>query len=227
MTMSNVRAPERLWALVPLKSPERAKTRLAGMLSPTQRRRLLFGLATRTIAALRATRDIDAVAVITASDEVATFAQGLGTRVIVQPSEIGTAAAFSSAIDSLQPLGLSRLLMIAGDLPLISPAALDMLCAPLAGSGVIVVPDRHRQGTNALLCSPPHALTPRFGRDSFRRHLSAARSAELQTRVLYSDSLSLDLDAPEDFEELRRRSAETADTVFTMLQGVRAPLACA
>src|SRR3546814_16383230 len=103
--------------------------------------------------------------------------------------------------------------MIAGDLPLISPKALELLCAPVAGNGVVVVPDHHRQGTNALLCSPPHALTPRFGRDSFRRHLAAARVAELQTRVLYSDTLSLDLDSPDDFEELRRRCASTADIV--------------
>src|SRR3546814_13109340 len=97
-----------MWALVPLKSPERAKTRLSGMLSALQRRRLLFGLAARTIAALQATRDIDAIAVITASTEVADFAQTLGTRVTVQPTEIGTAEAFTSAIDALQPLGLSR-----------------------------------------------------------------------------------------------------------------------
>src|SRR3546814_16144279 len=64
--MSHPVPPERMWALVPLKSPERAKTRLSGMLSALQRRRLLFGLAARTIAALQATRDIDAIAVITA-----------------------------------------------------------------------------------------------------------------------------------------------------------------
>src|SRR3546814_7143292 len=119
--------------------------------------------------------------------------------------------------------------MIAGDLPLFSPKALELLCAPVAGNGVVVVPDHHRQGTNALLCSPPHALTPRFGRDSFRRHLAAARVAELQTRVLYSDTLSLDLDSPDDFEELRRRCASTADIVFTMMQGqyTTPALACA
>lgn len=217
--MSNGRPPERMWALVPLKSPERAKTRLSGMLGPAQRRRLLFGLARRTITALQATRDIDSVAVITASAEVADFAHDLGTHVILQADESGTAAAFVAAIEELEPLGLARLLMIAGDLPLISPKALELLCAPVAGNGVIVVPDRHRQGTNALLCSPPTVLTPRFGRDSFRRHLAAARSSELQARVLYSDTLSLDLDAPEDFEELRRRSAEAADAVFMMLQG--------
>lgn len=225
--MSRISPSEGMWALVPLKSPERAKTRLSGMLSASQRRRLLFGLATRTIAALQATRDIGAVAVITASAEVADFARALGTRVIMQPSEIGTAEAYTSAIDELRPLGLSRLLMIAGDLPLISPRALELLCSPGAGSGVIVVPDRHRLGTNALLCSPPDALAPRFGRDSFRRHLAAARSAGLQTRVLYSETLSLDLDAPEDFEELRRRCADTADTLLMMMRGGRceAPLA--
>src|SRR3546814_18384185 len=102
--MSHPVPPERMWALVPLKSPERAKTRLSGMLSALQRRRLLFGLAARTIAALQATRDIPAIAVITASTEVADFAQTLGPRVIVPTTETGTPEAYNSALAKPRPI---------------------------------------------------------------------------------------------------------------------------
>lgn len=213
---------QRLWAVVPLKSPERAKMRLAGMLNPAQRRQLLFLLAERVIRALQATRDVDGVAVVTASSEVAAFAARLGARVIMQPIETGTAAAFAAAMDTLRPQQLQRLLMIAGDLPLVTTAALDrLIAAGVSEPGVIVVPDRHLVGTNALLCSPPQSLAPCFGTDSFRRHLSAARAAGLQAQVLNIETLSLDLDYPEDFEELRRRCGSNDDPVLAMLQDFR------
>lgn len=193
-----------MWAVVPLKSPERAKTRLAGCLNPAQRRQLSFELAARTIAALQATPAIDTVAVVTASAEIAAFVQARGARPLLQADDTGTASAFAAAIAQLQALKLDRLLMIAGDLPLISPTALQALCAPCEGIDVTIVPDRHRVGTNALLCAPPDALAPCFGERSFERHLAAARAANLRVRVLEIDALALDLDEPADLEALRR-----------------------
>lgn len=203
-----------MWAVVPLKSPERAKTRLAGVLSPAQRRQLLFVLGERVIRALQATRGIDEVAVVTASSGVAGFAAALGARVIMQAAETGTAAAFAAAVQALRAQALSRLLMIAGDLPLVTAPAIEQLIAAAPERpGVVVVPDRHRVGTNALLCSPPGSLAPCFGSDSFRRHLAAARAAGLQTRVLHVEALSLDLDDAEDLEELQRRTGGAGDVV--------------
>ena len=62
MTSPEKQAPT--WALVPLKSRERVKSRLATVLSPEQRVRLFFALAERVIQALHATRGIDSVAEI-------------------------------------------------------------------------------------------------------------------------------------------------------------------
>jgi 2-phospho-L-lactate guanylyltransferase len=208
--------PGLMWAVVPLKSPERAKSRLAGVLSPVQRRHLLFALAERVIGSLQATRGIDTVAVVTASAEVAAFARGLGAEPILQSAETGTASAFAAAVNQLQALQLPRLLMIAGDLPLVTPAALARVVAAAAGAtpDVVVVPDRHRVGTNALLCAPPQALAPCFGADSFRRHLAAAKAAGIEARVLEIEELALDLDCAEDLQELRMRSRALAAALF-------------
>src|SRR5690348_4882516 len=102
-----------MWAVVPLKSPENAKSRLAGVLSPVQRRHLVFALAERVISALQATRGIDDVAIVTANKEIAAFARRLGAQLILQTDETGTASAFAAAVAQLQPLQLRRLLMIA------------------------------------------------------------------------------------------------------------------
>jgi 2-phospho-L-lactate guanylyltransferase len=212
-------APDSLWAVVPLKSPERAKTRLSAMLTPAQRRQLLYLLGERVIRALQATRGIDAVAVVTASAEVAAFASALGAKAIMQPVETGTAAAFAAAQQALRAQPPGRLLMIAGDLPLVSSAALQPLVdAELEAPGVIVVPDRHGIGTNALLCAPPQALSPCFGSDSFRRHLAAADAAGLRAQIMSIEALSLDLDVFEDFDELHRRNGASADALYGALQ---------
>jgi 2-phospho-L-lactate guanylyltransferase len=209
---------ERVLAVVALKSPERAKSRLAGWLSPAQRRQLLFTLAERSIRALHATPGIGPIHVVSASLEVAEFARALGAQPLLQDIENGTAAAFAHAIEQLRPQKPRKLLMLAGDLPLIDASALQSLCDAADHAPVVIAPDRHRLGTNALLCSPPGLVSPSFGSDSFSRHLLAARAATLDTRVLQMDALALDLDRPEDFNELQRLSAATADALMAALQ---------
>ncbi len=193
-----------MWAVVPLKSPDRAKSRLGSVLSAMQRRRLFFALAEQVIRALQATRGIETVAVVTSDAEVAAFTRALNAQLIRQPGDFGTASAFASAVHELRPLKLERLLMIAGDLPLVSPAALErVLAAADAVTEVVLVPDRRRVGTNALLCAPPDAMAPCFGGDSFRQHLAAAEAAGLRARVVESDELALDLDVSDDLDYLR------------------------
>lgn len=210
-----------MWAVVPLKSPDEAKSRLATVLSTVQRRQLFFALAERVIRALHATPGIEVVAVVTASAEVATFARSLHAEVIRHAVDFGTASAFASAVRHLQPLHLERLLMIAGDLPLVSPTALQQLIA-LADTqpgvaSVVIVPDRHGLGTNALLCTPPEVIAPCFGGDSFRQHLRVAELAGVPARVLESEALALDLDVAADLEYLRIKGGAPAQQLLPTL----------
>lgn len=193
-----------MWAIVPLKAPQAAKSRLATVLSPAERRELFYGLARRVIDALQATPGIEKVAIVTASDEVAHFVQESGAVVLRQSCDAGTAPAFATAVEQLRPLRLGALLMIAGDLPLVVPRAIERVLQAAADHDVVVVPDRLGVGTNALLCSPPDAIAPCFGADSFARHLAAARAAQLRSCALHVDELALDIDVAADLACLRR-----------------------
>jgi len=209
--------------MVPLKSREHAKSRLAAVLSPEQRARLFFALAERVIQALHATRGIDAVSVVTASAEIAAFARSQGATPIVQSADFGMSAAFDLAIDELQRAQPRRVLMLPGDLPWISSSALEaVLDAAGSEPGMVVVPDRHRVGTNALLCNPPRALAPCFGDRSFERHLAAARAAGVTAQVLELEALALDLDHPADLDYLRRRDGTLAAQLLGALPNVNA-----
>ena len=219
-------APEKqasTWAVVPLKSPEQAKSRLATVLSPEQRVRLFFALAERVIQVLHATRGIDSVAVVTASAEIAAFARALGAVPILQSADFGMSAAFDLAIDELQPTMPHRVLLLPGDLPLISSNALEaVLGAAGAEPGIIVVPDRHRVGTNALLCSPPRAVAPSFGGHSFERHVTAAKAVGATVRVLELEALALDLDSSADLDYLRHQDSALAAQLLGGLRSIDA-----
>ena len=204
----SVTQPSSTWALVPLKSGEHAKSRLASVLSAQQRSRLFFAMAQRVLSALRDCSGIERVFVATASPGVAAFAAQLGACPILQSAEIGMSFALSSALRRDEFSQPRRVLMLPGDLPLVSPTALaEILAVDIDEPGIVVVPDRQYIGTNALLCSPPRALTPDFGGHSFDRHLARAATAGVKATVFESSALSLDLDCPEDLDILRRSDA--------------------
>ena len=68
---------------------------------------------------------------------------------------------------------------------------------------MVIVPDRHGSGTNALLLDPPAAIEPAFGPGSFARHAALAAGAEVPVHVGRLASLELDVDTPGDLAALR------------------------
>ncbi len=218
-----------LWAVVALKSPETAKSRLRRLLSDAERRDLYFIMARKVIGALQATPGIDKVMVVTTGVEVEHFATQLGAEVIRQTRDKGTAAAFAHAVETLAARAPGdrpgSLLMIPGDLPLISVEAMTLLVNQANGRhGISIVPDRKRVGTNALLCSPPNAIPPCFGSASFEKHLAVAAAAGVTVQVHESESLSLDIDVADDLALLGAHLIGLPDSVDATLRGLLARL---
>jgi 2-phospho-L-lactate guanylyltransferase len=187
------------WAIVALKSPQQAKSRLSTALSSAQRRAVTLTLAQHVIDTLRLTPGITQVAVVTASDEVSLFAKALGAMVLRQPRDAGTADAFKFAVREMRPYQPDAVLLMPGDLPLISSAAVKQIIEGPARH-VVIVPDRHGTGTNALFCAPPAIIAPAFGAHSFQRHLAMAHAAGVPARRLDIDTLALDLDDADDLD---------------------------
>ena len=68
---------------------------------------------------------------------------------------------------------------------------------------VVIAPDRHLKGTNALLISPSGLIEYDFGENSFERHCQQVREAGARLEIVNLPSLGLDLDLPEDLELIR------------------------
>jgi 2-phospho-L-lactate guanylyltransferase len=87
---------------------------------------------------------------------------------------------------------------------MLDPRDLDRLLTGVPERYVGIVPDRHGEGTNALVLSPPGVIRPAFGEGSHARHEAAARAAEAPFATEELASLALDLDTPADLIALTR-----------------------
>jgi 2-phospho-L-lactate guanylyltransferase len=190
------------WALVPLRGLEDAKTRLGAELDPEERLELVIAMASRTLAATRDAAGIAGTVLVTADPAAAELAAAFGARTIVQRLP-GLNAALREARAVATELGATAVRVLPIDLPAVSPAALgellaDGLDALEAGRPlVVVVPDRHARGTNALLVSPPMAIEPAFGEGSLAAHTAAAVAAGAVVRQ-HGGPLTIDVDTAAD-----------------------------
>jgi 2-phospho-L-lactate/phosphoenolpyruvate guanylyltransferase len=187
-------------AILPVKSFNAAKQRLAGLLGAGSRQALAQAMFSDVLTSLRHVPGLDAVAVVT-SDRVAESA-ALGERVQVlrDTEQAGQSEAALIGIRYAQAAGYERVLLVPGDTPLVDPqdvGALLELDAPVA-----IVPDRHGTGTNALMIAPPDAIGPSFGPGSFARHVAAAQDAGIAPAVARVWPLMFDVDTPEDLADL-------------------------
>jgi 2-phospho-L-lactate guanylyltransferase len=198
--------PMRTLAILPVKSFDAAKRRLAPTLGSGLRRALAQAMFTDVLTSLRRVPGLDSVAVVTA-DPVADAA-ARGERVLVLPdtAQAGQSAAAAIGIAYALTEGFERVLLVPGDTPLLDPgevAALLRVRRPVS-----IVPDRHGTGTNALVLRPPDAIAPSFGPGSLERHVAVAAAAGVANAVEKVPTLMLDVDTGADLSALTAALAE-------------------
>ena len=156
---------------------DNAKTRLASELPLGPRKALVEAMYTDVLTALRRTRSIDTILVVSSDHNAQQIAGGHGAG-IVEDSAVGHSNAAAAGIAAALELGHTRVLLVPGDTPLLDPTELEeLLGLPASARSALIIPDRHGDGTNALLLSPPDALTPSFGEGSAERHHQLAAGA--------------------------------------------------
>jgi 2-phospho-L-lactate guanylyltransferase len=194
-------------AVLPVKRLDAAKQRLASGIDEERRRELAGAMAADVLEAIGKARGIDRLIVVSGDPIAQELAAEAGAEVVPDPEDAGHVEAALAGIARAEVEGAERVLLLAGDCPLLDPRELDRLLTGVPGRYVGIVPDRHGSGTNALLLSPPDAIVPAFGEGSRERHVEAARAAGLPFGIEELPSIELDLDTPADVIALTRALA--------------------
>lgn len=215
----------RTLAILPVKSFDAAKRRLAPTLGPGLRRELARAMFTDVLTSLRRVPRLDSVAVVTADQAADAAARSQRALVLRDTEQAGQSAAAAIGISFALTEGFDRVLLVPGDTPLLDPgevAALLRVRRPVS-----IVPDRHGTGTNALLLRPPDAIAPSFGPGSLERHVAVAAAAGVASVVEKVPTLMLDVDTGADLSALtaalaaRRGQAPSTRAALRRLERAR------
>jgi len=194
-------------AVLPVKRFGAAKQRLEDDLSDGTRRALAEAMVTDVLIALRRAKGVDEVLVVSGETMAVALAAGYDAAAVVDdPEDAGHSAAAERGIQAALERGATRVLLVPGDCPALDPAEVDELLEDADGvepPDVVVVPDRHGDGTNALLLTPPDAIRPAFGPGSRERHERLAAEAGASCASIAIPTLGLDVDTGDDLAALR------------------------
>jgi 2-phospho-L-lactate guanylyltransferase len=193
----------RTLAIVPVKSFDIAKQRLAGALGRDARRSLAEAMLSDVLYALGRARRLDGIVVVTAEPAAASVARREAT-VLHDDAGAGQSPAAEIGVQHALATGHERVVLVPGDTPLVDPVELDGLLERTAADGIAagIVADRHGTGTNALVLTPPDAIGPSCGPGSRARHVAAAEAAGARHRVERVPTLEHDVDTPDDLAAL-------------------------
>ncbi|MYK76327.1 MAG: hypothetical protein F4016_05265 [Acidimicrobiaceae bacterium] len=180
--------------VVPIRSFDGALSRLEHVLGRSGCRDLMRRMAGRVVAAAGGLP----VHVATDDAEVAAWAADLGADVVAV-GRPGLNIAVAVAVDRLAAAGVERAVVAHADL------ALARTLRPAAGPGLVIVPDRRRDGSNVVCVPTGCGFRFAYGPGSFARHVAEAERLQLAVTVVQDDALASDIDHPEDLLALPAR----------------------
>lgn len=191
--------------LIPVKSPDAAKTRLSSLLGCEERALLQRAMLEDMICELRHTRLVSAVTLYGPAKGTAVLARRHGISSLPQPPLVnGLNEAVADGTRTLAANGADLILVLPGDLPLIASGDVDSaIDMAMQSDKRVVVPDRWRRGTNGLAFAANRLPDFRFGVDSFPAHLS-----QDDMQPMFLPSLAVDIDTPDDLRLPARQGPE-------------------
>lgn len=200
--------------LIPVKNLRHAKQRLAAVLDQPARTALAQAMIHDVLEAVAACARRPEVAVVTNDAFATDIAQHFGFQIIRDDANTSETAAIEMATRVSESQGADQTLVIPGDIPLITSNELEQIFSAVPENGSLLVPAADRRGTNAAFRKPGNLFPLRFGNDSFKPHLDAARRTGLPCVILSLPGIGLDVDNPRDLQQLIDAPGQTRAQVL-------------
>jgi 2-phospho-L-lactate/phosphoenolpyruvate guanylyltransferase len=196
-------------AVVPIRSLTGGKTRLAGILPPEARAALTRRMLRGVVDAALASGTVASVVVVSPDPAALALAASLNPAVVPLAQDAGAPGlnpAIAAGVRFAAERGAAAVLVLFGDLPLLTGDDVRNLLR--RDAPIVLAPDRHGTGTNALLlrldasAEDGRMFAFQFGLDSYARHVDEAHRLGLDVATSVSAGTALDLDTPEDLRRV-------------------------
>src|SRR6266851_4375567 len=199
--------------LLPVKDLNNAKKRLMGVLTPEERFALARAMLADTIRAVRGVRCAEKIFVVTNYEPVMQLAEENRWEILREEQQISESHSVDAASKICEQRGVSGLLRLPLDLPLIRSSDIDeLLTAECHAPTLVIVPSRDGTGTNAMLRTPPTLFPSHFGTGSFSKHLAEAETAHARVMVCRNARLEMDVDDEADLRALLKHDLSGTET---------------
>lgn len=187
------------WAIIPVKPLNRAKSRLADVLSPEQRQQLAESMFRHVLETVRDVPQIIGTLVISRDSKALSIAREYEAKTVQETGTPELNSALTRATQVVASWGVESLLVLPADLPLVhADDLMDMISLGRGFPAVVIATDQNRDGTNALFMRPPGIMPYAYGPGSYERHMALARAAGVKAKTFFSEQLSLDIDVAGD-----------------------------
>jgi 2-phospho-L-lactate/phosphoenolpyruvate guanylyltransferase len=195
--------------LIPVKSLANAKQRLASLLDQPTRTKLAQAMLFDVLETLGSWQSRPEVGVVTSDPFAVELARRFEFQIIPDNANRSETDAIEMATRFCEARGVDSTLVIPGDIPLIQVHELEQILEAAPDEGSVLVPAADGRGTNAAWRRPAGLFPLRFGNDSFKPHLAAARATQKPCVVLQLPGIALDIDSPADLRQLAEAPSET------------------
>lgn len=192
-------------ALLPLKDLVAAKTRLGGLMGPSERRALARAMARDVLSVLTAHPRISSVTLVSDDPEAPLLAATHGASFCAERElgRQGLNGVLAAASDRLLDGTSEALVVLHGDLPLLTTEDITtVLLEQQVSGGLVIGCDQAGTGTNLLAFTAASRPRYQFGPDSCASHQRFARAAGIPVRILQRLGIGLDVDEPADVAAL-------------------------
>jgi 2-phospho-L-lactate/phosphoenolpyruvate guanylyltransferase len=194
----------KIFAIVPVKSFENAKSRFGSLLSTHERIRLSGMLLERTISTLKKAPSIQKILLVSADARIKGIASDYGVTFLEEIKEAGVNSAVKLADEFCFSARADASLVLPTDLPLIVPEDIGIMCKSVLEEEdcVILCPSYKFDGSNVLLRKPCNIISTSYDKESYPNHVLAGIRSNVKTRVLFLDRLMIDIDTVNDIKKM-------------------------
>lgn len=201
-----------LFAIVPVKTPQKSKVRLSVVLNPQERRTLTLTMLEDVLKALKSSV-ISQIVVISSDFTVQTLANKFGIAYLSE-SQLGLNQAIEQATEWCIQNDAESVLVLPADVPLIAPEDINQIVKLSSERTSVVISPSQKGGTNALLQKPPNLIPACFGPQSFIKHVNKASTIGVIAKIYDSPRVTMDIDSLEDLKNFLKIQSKTLSLRF-------------